>query len=555
MYSIVSTAIIRGIHSIPVQVEADVSSGLPMFEMVGFLASEVKEARERVRTALRNSGYMLPAKRITVNLSPANIRKTGSAFDLPVAVAILAALDIVPSESLSSVLIAGEIGLNGRVQPVEGILPIVAEAGEHGFTHCMVPYENRMEACLIKNIQIIPVKEIRDVIDYLNRAGAYGNVSWQNEPCQDELPPDERCRDKAQEHGQHANEAGQNKSWKNVFIKNGGSEIVLTDRKGEPEPDFSQISGQKLVRRASEVAAAGMHNLLMIGPPGAGKTMIAQRIPTILPPMCEEEQLELAKIYSISGMLMHNSHMIQRRPFRSPHHTVTPQGLAGGGKVPKPGEISLAHKGVLFLDELAEFQKSTLELLRQPMEEKEIHISRLHGSCSYPADFMLVAASNPCPCGAYPDMNRCRCTQSAIDRYIGRISQPLLDRIDICVETAQLTYAELVSGTQNESSAAIRERVCEAWNLQRERYKGSGIYFNSQIPPDQLKEICKITPKEESYLEEMYRQFHLTARSYHKILRVARTVADLSHSSTVSVRHLSEAFCYRSLDRKYWERW
>ncbi len=519
MYSIVSTAIIRGIHSIPVQVEADVSSGLPMFEMVGFLASEVKEARERVRTALRNSGYMLPAKRITVNLSPANIKKTGSAFDLPVAAAILAALGIVPAERLASVLVVGEIGLNGRIQPVEGILPIVAEAGEHGFTQCMVPYENRMEANMIKNIQIIAVKEIKDVIDYLNRS------EWQQD-----IQPDT-----------------------GVILEK--EECVLGGRGNGQEPDFSQINGQRLVRRASEVAAAGMHNLLMIGPPGAGKTMIAQRIPSILPPMCEEEQLELAKIYSISGMLLHNGNLIKRRPFRSPHHTVTPQGLAGGGKVPKPGEISLAHKGVLFLDELAEFQKSTLELLRQPMEEKQIHISRLHGSCSYPADFMLVAASNPCPCGAYPDMNRCRCTQSAIDRYLGRISQPLLDRIDICVETAQLTYAELMADTENESSAVIRERVCEAWKLQKKRYERCGIYFNSQIPPDMLKEICKIEPKEEEYLEEMYRQFHLTARSYHKILRVARTIADLSHSSRVSTGHLSEAFCYRSLDRKYWERW
>lgn len=517
MYSIVSTAIIRGINSLPVQVEADVSDGMPMFEMVGFLASEVKEARERVRAALRNSGYYLPAKRITVNLSPANIKKTGSAFDLPVAAAILAALGIIPDESLVSVLIVGEIGLNGKVQPVEGLLPIVAEAGEHGFTHCIVPYENRQEAYLIHDIQITPVRSISELIDVLNGKEAAFEDTAQN---------------------------------RSGYMTQ--TELSCQIRK---EPDFSQINGQRFVRRASEVAAAGMHNLLLIGPPGAGKTMIAQRIPTILPPMCSQEQLELAKIYSISGMLLHDRSIMQKRPFRSPHHTITPQGLVGGGTVPKPGEVSLAHKGVLFLDELAEFQKSTLELLRQPMEDKKIQISRLHGSCSYPADFMLVAATNPCPCGAYPDMNRCRCTQNAIDRYLGRISQPLLDRIDICVETSQLTYAELTSDTHNENSQQIRARVCEAWELQRERYADTGIYFNSQIPADRLKEICMLTEKEEAYLQKMYQQLHLTARAYHKVLRVARTIADLSCSTQVEIRHLSEAFCYRSLDRKYWERW
>ncbi|MCI9611204.1 MAG: YifB family Mg chelatase-like AAA ATPase [Eubacterium sp.] len=511
MYSIVSTAIIRGVNSFPVQVEADVSDGMPMFEMVGFLASEVKEARERVRAALRNSGYYLPAKRITVNLFPANIKKTGSAFDLPIAAAIAAALGIVPAKSLDAVLVVGEIGLNGKVQPVEGILPIVAEAGEHGFTRCIVPYENRTEAYLIQNIQIVPVKSVAHLIQYLT-----GKETELWEP-QEEQPKQEQ-----------------------------------TDQK---ELDFSQINGQRLVRRAGEVAAAGMHNLLLVGPPGAGKTMIAQRIPTILPPLCAQEQLELAKIYSVSGLLLHSSHMIYKRPFRSPHHTITPQGLVGGGLLPKPGEVSLAHKGVLFLDELAEFQKSTLELLRQPLEDKKIQISRLHGSCCYPADFMLVAALNPCPCGAYPDMNRCRCTQSAIDRYLGKISQPLLDRIDLCVQVSALTYAELTQSEHNESSAQIRARVCTAWELQKKRYAGSGIYFNSQVAADRLKEVCLLTDREEDYLQTMYRQLQLTARAYHKVLRVARTIADLSHSKGVRQEHLAEAFCYRGLDRKYWERW
>lgn len=513
MYSIVSTAIIHGIKSLPVQVEADVSNGMPMFEMVGFLASEVKEARERVRTALRNCGYPLPAKRITVNISPANIRKTGSGFDLPVAAAILAALGLVDQRRLSQLLIVGEISLSGKVQPIEGILPIVAEAAGHGFTCCMIPYANCKEAGLIKNIELIAVKNLQEVVMYLKNGQ---NPQVSQDSCQAVLPPE----------------------------RDDGENL-----------DFSQINGQHFVRRASEVAAAGMHDLLMIGPPGAGKTMIARRIPTILPPMCEQEQLELAKIYSVSGLLLQEGTVLQKRPFRSPHHSVTPQGLVGGGAVPKPGEISFAHKGVLFLDELAEFSKSTLELLRQPMEEKEIHISRLFGNYSYPADFMLVAAMNPCPCGAYPDMNRCRCTQHAIDRYLSKISQPLLDRIDICVETMQLTYQELTQETDNESSAEIRARVWKAWEMQKKRYANSKIIFNSQIPADKLKEICGITPKEEDYLEKIYQTTNITARAYHKILRIARTIADLAGSKQVQVEHLAEATCYRSMDKKYWERW
>lgn len=517
MYSIVSTAIIRGIRSLPVQVEADVSDGLPMFEMVGFLASEVKEARERVRTALRNSGHMLPAKRITVNLSPANVKKTGSGFDLPVAIAILAALGIIPDRQLGTMLVVGEIGLNGKVQPVEGILPVVADANGHGFTHCLVPYGNRREAQMIKNIQIITVKSIRQAIEYFN--GQYIGM------------PDDTD-------GQETRQAG---------------DFRKAPVQSAPALDFSQVNGQRLLRRACEVAAAGMHNLLVVGPPGAGKTMAAQRIPTILPPMCKEEQLELAKIYSISGKL-NGFQPISRRPFRNPHHTITPQGLVGGGISPKPGEISLAHKGVLFLDELTEFPKSTLELLRQPMEDRQISLSRLNGNCSYPSDFMLVAAMNPCPCGAYPDMNRCRCTQGAISRYLGRVSQPLLDRIDICIEASKLTYAELGASAANESSKAIRERVCGAWEIQKRRHEGSGIYFNSQIPAGKIKEECRLSGKEEKYLQDMYKQAGLTARAYYKILCVARTIADLGCCGRVTCAHLSEAFCYRSLDKDYWER-
>lgn len=525
MYSIVSTAIIRGITSLPVKVEADVSNGLPLFEMVGFLASEVKEARERVRTALRNCGFSLPAKRITVNLSPAGIRKTGSAFDLPVAVAVLAALGVVAADRLDSLLIIGEIGLDGSVHPADGILPVVADAAARGFCCCMIPFGNRQEAGMIKNVKMIAVGHLNEVVDYLNGRKTPDIFPQADTACTD--TPGDDAYDRAC--------PGES---------SGGQDL----------PDFSQVNGMRLLRRAGEIAAAGMHNFLMIGPPGAGKTMVARRIPTILPPVCEQERLEIARIYSVSG-LFSGGGGIQERPFRSPHHTVTPQGLVGGGTVPKPGEISLAHKGVLFLDELAEFSKSTLELLRQPMEDREIHLSRSLGSCTYPADFMLVAAMNPCPCGAYPDMNRCHCTQSALDRYLGRISQPLLDRIDICVQTPQLTFTELTARTENESSSAIRQRVCAAWKRQKERNETGGIYFNSRIPADRLRQLCGLTEQEEKYLQNIYQQIRLTARSYYKILRVARTIADLAGSDRVCTEHLAEAVCYRGLDRTYWERW
>ena len=504
MYSLVTTSIIQGIKSIPVYVEADVSDGMPLFEMVGSLSPEVKESKERVRTALKNTGYILPPKRITINFIPANIRKTGSGFDLPVVAAVLCAIGIVPEEALKDTMVVGEISLSGDVKPVNGILPMVAEAKERGVTRCIVPAENQTEALLVKEIEIFAVQSIAEMIHILN-GGTY-------------------------------------------IEKEIGKVVAKTAQM----LDFSDIQGQYFVKRACEVAVSGMHNLLMIGPPGAGKTMTAMRIPTILPPLDEKEQMELSKIYSVSGQFQLREQLMEERPFRCPHHTITMQGLVGGGLIPKPGEISLAHKGVLFLDELPEFKQNTIEILRQPMEEKEVRLVRVNGTYEYPADFILVAAMNPCKCGYYPDMQKCRCTAASIERYINRISQPLLDRIDICVETPQIKFEELNGTKKEECSDAIRERVIEVHAIQKKRYQNEDFQFNSQIPAARIAEYCALSKDQEKYMKKIYKQLNLTARSYHKILKVARTLADMDGSENILDAHLNEAVCYRNIDKRFW---
>ena len=504
MYSLVTTSIIQGIKSIPVYVEADVSDGMPLFEMVGSLSPEVKESKERVRTALKNTGYILPPKRITINFIPANIRKTGSGFDLPVVAAVLCAIGIVPEEALKDTMVVGEISLSGDVKPVNGILPMVAEAKERGVTRCIVPAENQTEALLVKEIEIFAVQSIAEMIHILN-GGTY-------------------------------------------IEKEIGKVVAKTAQ----VLDFSDIQGQYFVKRACEVAVSGMHNLLMIGPPGAGKTMTAMRIPTILPPLDEKEQMELSKIYSVSGQFQLREQLMEERPFRCPHHTITMQGLVGGGLIPKPGEISLAHKGVLFLDELPEFKQNTIEILRQPMEEKEVRLVRVNGTYEYPADFILVAAMNPCKCGYYPDMQKCRCTAASIERYINRISQPLLDRIDICVETPQIKFEELNGTKKEECSDTIRERVIEVHAIQKKRYQKEDFQFNSQIPAARIAEYCALSKDQEKYMKKIYKQLNLTARSYHKILKVARTLADMDGSENILDAHLNEAVCYRNIDKRFW---
>lgn len=508
MFSKAYCAAIHGIDGIIVSVEADVSDGLPIFEMVGLLGSEVKEARERVRIALKNSGYLLPAKRITVNLSPADIRKEGTVFDLAVAIAILMAFGHLSEEHLKDVLIIGELSLNGNVNRVNGVLPIVLCAKEQGFRKCIVPRENAAEGAVISGIGIYGVNSLNEAVELLNKKA--------------DPKPDE------------------------VDIN-----TIFSQNKQEDAPDFSEVSGQVAAKRAIEIAVSGMHNILMIGPPGSGKTMLAKRIPSIMPELSFEESMELSKIYSIAG-LMEKRALIAVRPFRNPHHTITTTALVGGGISPRPGEISLAHHGVLFLDELPEFQKNTIEVLRQPLEDKAVTIARLSGSYRYPAGFMLVAAMNPCGCGYYPDRNRCSCSIPYVKRYLGRISQPLLDRFDICIEALQMNYKDLQVQSQQESSNEIRARVSKAREIQLDRYKKQNIYFNSQLNPSMIKKYCKLEAKEQVLLEEAFIKMNLSARAYHRILKVARTIADLDDSEVISTKHISEAICYRSMDQKYW---
>lgn len=492
-----------------VQVEADVSDGLPGFIMVGYLASEVKEAQERVRTALRNSGFRLPPKKITINLSPADIRKDGTAYDLPVAVSVLAAAGVVGTGCLKDSAFIGEVGLDGRIKPIHGVLSIVEAVKKEGIKRCFLPLENLREGTAVRDMEIIGAGNIKQVADLLNHPS--------------EIKP-------------------------SLY----DPELLVSKDQERYDIDYQDVNGQLLLRRATEIAVAGSHNILYIGSAGTGKTMVAQRIPTIMPSLSIEESIEISKIYSVCGLLSDTNPLISRRPFRSPHHTASRQALTGGGTVPKPGEISLASRGVLFLDELPEFHKNTIEILRQPLEERKITISRVHGTYSFPADFMLAAAMNPCPCGFYPDRSRCNCSEKAVKNYLGRISRPLLDRIDICVEAAPVSCEDLQKKRENEDSKSIRSRIEKARKIQERRYESVNIYFNSEMHSSEIDQYCRLEARDQEFLKKTYDVLGLSARSYHKILRVARTIADLDGEEQISHSHLCEAIGYRSLEEKYW---
>lgn len=506
-FSMVRSAVIDGLKVKEVYVEADTSNGLPLFHMVGYLSSEVKEAGERVRTAIRHTGIKIQPQKMVINLSPADIRKRGASFDLPIAVALVQSAGFFSEYRTDQILFIGELGLNAEVRKVNGILPIVAEARKQGIQICIIPKENEAEGNMVEGIDVYGVKTLGEVWRYLEK-GTYRRENKKRK----EMP------------------------------------------KQKAEVDFSDMRGQKAVKRAAEIAVSGGHNILYIGPPGSGKTMAAQRMATILPELTEEERLETTSVYSVAGLLDENKPMIVMPPFREVHHTITRAALVGGGLYPAPGEISLANRGILFLDELAEFQKQVLEALREPLETKEIRMLRRQGSYTFPANIILAAAMNPCPCGFYPDHNKCSCTPGEIHRYLGRISQPLLDRLDLCMEAPKITFAELHSDLKEETSYEIRQRVLCTREIQKTRYRKEIFSLNGEVPGKKIETYCHIDHAEKRMLEMAFEKMELSARSYHKILRVARTIADMDHHENVKSKHLAEAISYRNINNSLWGR-
>ncbi len=497
-----------GLEAFPVLVESDIARALPSFDMVGLPDTAVKESKNRVRSAIKNCGYSFPEGRITVNLAPADKRKEGPIYDLPLFVTILRASGQLTADPGRSVFL-GELSLNGDLRPIKGVLPMTISAQENGFERIFVPAENAAEAAAVEKIAAYPIHNVRELIAFLD-----GQQMIQ--PAKPEPPK------------------------KDAF---------------DQMLDFADVRGQVQSKRGLEIAAAGGHNVLLIGSPGSGKSMLAKRLPSILPDMTLKERMETTKIHSIAGALPHGTSLISTRPFRSPHHTISPSGLSGGGSIPRPGELSLAHNGVLFLDELPEFARSTMEVLRQPIEDGVVTISRVSGTVTYPCSVMLVAAMNPCPCGYFGHPTRkCTCRPDQVDRYLNRVSGPLLDRLDLHIEVPPVDFESLSSEQKAEPSAEIRKRVNAARAIQNERFKGTSITCNARITPDILNDTCRLSPAGRELLKSAFEKLGLSARAYDRVLKVARTIADLAGSKDIEAEHAAESVQYRSLDRKYWER-
>jgi len=508
------SAVIHGVEAVTVRVETDVRNGLPQFQMVGALASEAKEARERVRVAIENSGYRLQPKHITVNLSPADIRKEGTSFDLAVAISILAAFGFIPEEQIKDCMFAGELSLDGKLNKVPGVLPIACLAAKEGHRFCVVPKGNIKEAALQNKIPVFGMETLKEVVEFLTGT----KKILPEEP----LLPD-------------------------IFKEYQGRKSFTVGT------DFADIIGQNAAKRALMIAAAGGHHLLLIGPPGSGKTALAKCMPSILPEITFDEMLELSVIHSVAGKLKNDREFIRKRPFQAPHHATTKTALLGGGRTAKPGLVSLCHHGVLFMDEFTEFRTDVLETLRQPLEEHEVTVSRLQATYTYPALFQLIAAMNPCPCGYYPDRNRCSCSTAQMKRYIGKISQPILDRMDLMVEVFPVEYRKIDKREQGMTSGEMRLYVEKARQRQARRFRGTNIHVNAEMTQKETEEFCILGEDEKRALKEIFESNEFSTRRYYRILKLSRTIADLEESENICVHHIIEAYQYCNIGKKYWK--